>query len=58
MNELKNFQFPSISEKNLAIVVLGIIAVASMYFLGVESLPVITGCTGAVGGFVMGRQIN
>ena len=50
------FELPTISDKNLAIVMLTIISVVSVYKLGVDGVPIVTGVVGAVGGFVMGTR--
>lgn len=45
---------PKISEKHVAVVGLVIIACLSAWMLKVDSVPIITGACGAIGGFIAG----
>ena len=46
------FKLPEIGEKNLAMIVLGVISLTAMFTLGKDGIPIVTACAGAIGGFV------
>ena len=53
-----DFQLPTVSEKHIAVIVLGIISVVSAWLLGEASVPIITGCAGSIGGFIAAGKID
>ena len=53
---MNKFQLPEIGDKNLAIVILGIVAIASFVFLEKEGITIAAACVGAIGGFVRGDK--
>ena len=53
-----DFQLPTVSEKHIAVIVLGIISVTSAWLLGEASVPIITGCAGSIGGFIAAGKIG
>lgn len=54
--QTEKFELPEVSDKNMAVVVLGIMALGAMYFLKDTSVPIITGIAGSIGGFVTGQR--
>jgi hypothetical protein len=51
-------QLPEIGDKNLACVILGIISIFAIIVLKGEGIPIVTGCAGAIGGFVVGDKLK
>ena len=50
------FQLPEVGDKNLGIVVLGIVAIASLLLVGKDGITIAAVCVGAIGGFVKGDK--
>jgi len=53
---MNRFQLPEIGDKNLGIVVLGIVAVAALLIVGKDGITIAAVCVGAIGGFVKGDK--
>ena len=56
MDEKRKLELPEVNEKHIAVICLTLICIFSAWMLGKDSVPIITGCAGAVGGFIKGSK--
>ena len=53
---MNKFELPEIGDKNLAIVVLGIVAIACLMIVGKDGITIAAVCAGGIAGFVKGDK--